>query len=176
MEFFTILNHSDVFEKSFVDNCKDIGSDIDNFNLSNFMKKISSEFEETFCSFFNDIKTGLKKKWVWLLPYLMFILIVMFWFMKDKKNLINPFKIFILFILHLGIIIGRKFIWKFILIVSKNQKINTFDSIIKWVIQKIIHYYSSSVLRSYLFSKGTSLRFIKTLRDILEYENVWIQS
>ena len=78
MEFFTILNHSDVFKKSFVENCEDIGSDLDDFNLSNFMKKISSEFEETFRSFFNDLKTGLKEKWTQLSPYLIFILIIIF--------------------------------------------------------------------------------------------------
>ena len=171
MEFFTILNHSDVFKKSFVENCEDIGSDLDDFNLSNFMKKISSEFEETFRSFFNDLKTGLKEKWTQLSPYLIFILIIMFWCMRVQDNAMNPLKIFLLFVLHLGIIIGRKFIWRFILNVSKNNKINTFDSIVKWIIQKIIHYYSSTVLRSYLFSQGTSLRFIKTLRDIFPKVN-----
>ena len=43
---------------------------------------------------------------------------------------------------------------------------------LKWGIQKIIHYYSSSVLRPYLFSNSTSTEFIKRLRDILPVSNL----
>jgi hypothetical protein len=167
MEFFTILNHSDVFKKSFVENCKDIGSDLDDFNLSNFMKKISLEFESTFKEFIMDIKIGLKTRWKWLSVYLMCILIFMLWGIKMEHDMFKPLKIIMLLIIHIGLIIGRKFIWRFILIVSKNEKINTFDSIVKWIIQKIIHYYSSSVLRPYLFPNSTSTKYIKRLKNIL---------
>ena len=167
MEFFSILSHSDVFNKSFVDNCKDIGTDVDNFDLSNFMKKISFEFEDSLKDFITDIKNGLKTKWKMLSIYLMIILIFMLWVVKRQYDMFNPLKVVMLLLIHIGLIIGRKFIWRFILIISKNEKINTFDSIIKWIIQKIIHYYCSSVLRPYLFPNSTSTRYIKQLKNIL---------
>jgi len=176
MEFFTILKHSDVFEKSFVKNCEDIGSDIDNFNLSNFLKKISSEFESTSKEFITDLKNGLKEKWKMLSIYLMCIIIFVLWGIKIDNGEFKLTKMLLLLIIHLGLIIGRKFIWRFILTFSRNDKINTFDSILKWGIQKIIHYYSSSVLRPYLFSNSTSTEFIKKLKDVIPLSDTILQN
>jgi len=163
MELFSILNQSDVFNKSFVDNCKEIGTDINNFDLSNFMKKTSIEFENTLKKFITDLKNGIRAKWKWISICLILILIFLLWGIKIKYN---PLKIVILLLIQVGLIMGRKFLWRFILILSKDKKINTLNTIIKWIIQKIIQYYCSSVLRSYLFQDSILTKSTNIFKNI----------
>ena len=45
MEFFTVLKNSEIHTRSFEENCNLIGKDYENFNFTDCIKTISSDFE-----------------------------------------------------------------------------------------------------------------------------------
>tara|TARA_B100000378_G_scaffold277101_1_gene276540 strand:+ start:1655 stop:2539 length:885 start_codon:yes stop_codon:yes gene_type:complete len=154
MEFFTVLQNSEIHTRSFEENCNLIGKDYENFNFTDCIKTISSDFENHTKYFISNIKIQKKYIFISLIVALILILIAV----KTQNKYLYPMKIVALLFLQIGIAIGRKFLWSFLFKASVKTNLTPIDSIMKLLLQRIIRYYSGVSLRDYLFPEHFNKR------------------
>ena len=154
MEFFTVLQNSEIHTRSFEENCNLIGKDYENFNFTDCIKTVSSDFENHIKYFFSNIKIQKKYIFISLIVALILILIAV----KTQNKYLYPMKIVALLFLQIGIAIGRKFLWSFLFKASVKTNLTPIDSIMKLLLQRIIRYYSGVSLRDYLFPEHFNKR------------------
>ena len=154
MEFFTVLQNSEIQTRSFEENCNLIGKDYENFNFTDCIKTVSSDFENHTKYFFSNIKIQKKYIFISLIVALILILIAV----KTQNKYLYPMKIVALLFLQIGIAIGRKFLWSFLFKASVKTNLTPIDTIMKLLLQRIIKYYSGVSLRDYLFPEHFNKR------------------
>ena len=161
MEFFTVLQNSEIQTRSFEENCNLIGKDYENFNFTDCIKTVSSDFENHTKYFFSNIKIQKKYIFISLIVALILILIAV----KTQNKYLYPMKIVALLFLQIGIAIGRKFLWSFLFKTSIKTNLTPIDPIMKLLLQRIIKYYSGVSLRDYLFPEQFNKR-LETLHTL----------
>ena len=154
MEFFKVLQNSEIHTRSFEENCNLIGKDYKNFNFTDCLRTVSSDFENHIKYFFSNIKIQKKYIFISLIIALILILIAV----KTQNKYLYPMKIVALLFLQIGIAIGQKFIWSFLFKASVKTNLTPIDTIMKLLLQRIIKYYSSVSLRDYLFPEHFNKR------------------
>ena len=158
MEFFTVLKNSEIHTRSFEENCNLIGKDYENFNFTDCIKTISSDFENHTKFYFNNSFSNIKIQKKYLFISLIVAVILILIAVKTQNKYLYPMKIVVLLFLQIGIAIGRKFLWSFLFKASVKTNLTPIDTIMKLLLQRIIKYYSGVSLRDYLFPEHFNKR------------------
>ena len=85
-----------------------------NFNFTDCIKTISSDFENYTKFYFNNLFSNIKIQKKYLFISLIVALILILIAVKTQNKYLYPMKIVLLLFLQIGIAIGRKFLWSFL--------------------------------------------------------------